>query len=143
MAKITPEQLAKSGTELAIQTAAFCALADIAHGRPDIQALLALVQAFPAGGERNIAVASRMKMSGSKKGTWDIMIPFPRGKFHMGWIEVKKPEHRDHKNGGLSTEQIEFGKAMHACGNYTSVAYDWESIVKAVMWYIDLGDYHE
>jgi hypothetical protein len=139
MARITPEQLAKPGTELAIQTAAFCALADLANQRPELKPYLDLVQAIPLGGERNQIVASRMRMSGTKKGAWDIMLPFPSGPYHMGWIEVKKPEHQTHKNGGLSDEQIAFGKAMYGHGNFTAVAYSWESIRDNVLYYISLG----
>lgn len=131
MAKITPEQLAKSGTEQAIQTAFFAALADHRAAHPEFK----WVHAIPNGGERNIAVASRMKASGARKGVWDVCLPFPRGGHPFGYIEFKVPAVRNHANGGCSDEQVEFGKAMAAHGAWLRVAYGWEEALAMALAY--------
>lgn len=132
MAKITPEQLAKSGTEQALQTAFFAALADLRGDHPESK----WVHAIPNGGERNIAVASRMKASGARKGVWDVCLPFPRGGHPFGYIEFKVPDVKGHKNGGCSDEQVEFGNAMAAQGAYLRVVYGWEEGLAAVVAYL-------
>ncbi len=132
MAKITPEQLAKSGTEQALQTAYFAALADLRPQHPCLE----WAHAIPNGGERNIAVASRMKASGARSGVWDVCLPFPRGGHPFAYIEFKVPAVRGHKNGGCSDEQVKFGNAMAAHGAFLRVVYGWEEALKATLDYL-------
>lgn len=134
MSRITPEQLAKSGTEQAIQTAFFCALADLRAAHPETK----WIYAVPNGGKRDQVTASRMKAAGVRAGVWDVHLPFPRGRHPFGYIEFKVAAERNHKHGGLSPEQIEFGDAMHAQGAFLRAAYGWEEALGFVRDYLAL-----
>lgn len=132
MARITPEQLARSGDEQAIQTALFCALADLRAQHPELK----WVHSIPNGGERNAIVASRMKASGLRKGVWDICLPFPRGPHPFGYIEMKVAKVKNHANGGLADEQVDFGNFIASQGAYMRVCYGWEPALAAILAYL-------
>ena len=128
--KLTPERIAAAGTESAHQQAFFAAL------RLEGDPLLALFHSIPNGGERNVVVASKMKAEGARRGVWDTFLPVQRGGRAGLYIEFKKPEHRTHKNGGLSDAQIEFGLAVHAQGYATHVCYTWDEALEVVRAYL-------
>lgn len=120
---ITPEQLAKPGTEHAIQCAFFCWAATVHDKFPEFRKLLFSV---PNGGDRNKVVAARMVAEGAKSGVHDIIFLVPRGNYIALTIEMKIWKKRNTKNGGLSDSQIEFGDAATGAGVCCRAAYSWE-----------------
>lgn len=130
---LTPDQLvAKSKTESSIQTAFFAWMAIIKH--PDMK----WVHAIPNGGERSAIVAGRMKAEGVRKGVWDVLVPVPQQGFHGLYIEFKRAEHRNHKNGGLTDEQVEFGQYVHAKGYKVRMAYSWREAAMHLCEYLGI-----
>src|SRR5687768_14032002 len=94
-----PAKYAEAGTEHAHQVAVFIWCSKHLKNFPMLQWLYAI----PNGGERNKAVAARLKAEGVKSGVSDLCLPY-RAKGYGGlYIEMKKP------GGKESTEQKEFG----------------------------------
>lgn len=146
---ITPDQLAKPGTEHSHQSAFFCWAAQELFNCND-RSELALMFAIPNGGERNPAVASKLKAEGVKSGVPDIFLPV-KGRylqvtgqteqvFHGLFIEMKKPEYRTRKNGGLSDPQLMFFPLLFDQGFQVVVCYTWQEAVKAVCSYMGWKD---
>ncbi len=104
---ISPEQLAKSGTEDSEQAALFCWVNE--QLREGLYFELRLLYATPNGGARDIRTATRLKATGVKKGVSDLFLPVSRHGMHGLFIELKKI-----KGGSVSAEQKEWGAAMHA-----------------------------
>jgi hypothetical protein len=128
--KITPEQLAASGSEDGHQMAVFCWAADNCGQYPALKWL----HAIPNGGSRHIAEAGKMVAAGLRSGVWDIFLPCPKSKYisheetkqYAGlYIEMKEEKRRKHKNGGLSDEQLEFGVYAKNMGYCCAVCYTW------------------
>ena len=115
---ITPEQMAKAGSEHAHQSALFCwaALPESQILYPELQWMFAI----PNGGERNRIVAAKLKAEGVKAGVLDIMLPVPRWGKHGMFLEMKVRPNKPTK------EQNAFAEAMQAQGYYCAVAYSWE-----------------
>jgi hypothetical protein len=124
--KITPEQIAASGSEDGHQMAVFCWAADSVGKYPALKWL----HSIPNGGSRHIVEAGKMVAAGLRSGVWDTFLPCP---IQTSWavqyaglyIEMKKEKHRNHKDGGLREEQIEFGKFAVKMGYYCKVCYNW------------------
>lgn len=127
---MTPEQLAKPNTEHAHQRAFFCWLNQ--HG--DLRLKRAF--AIPNGGERNKAVASRLKAEGVKTGVPDTFIPIPVGIYHGLWIEFKKPGIEGHKDGGLKKDQVEWRDYLISQNYAHFVAYTHGQAADAVLRYL-------
>lgn len=117
---MTPEEIANPGTEHSIQSAFFAWCNKQTH---DVR----LKQAFaiPNGGERTSVAASRLKVEGVKTGVPDIFIPIPVGIYHGLFIEFKKPNLENHKNGGLRPTQIEYRDYLisQKYGHFTAHSY--------------------
>lgn len=115
---ITPEQMAKAGSEHAHQSALFCwaALPESQSLYPELQWMFAI----PNGGERNRIVAAKLKAEGVKAGVLDIMLPVSRWGKHGMFLEMKVEYNKPTK------EQNAFAEAMQAQGYYCAVAYSWE-----------------
>lgn len=149
---MTPAQLAASGSEHAHQRALFARIAEyrneptILPSHHAIAKQMELLFAIPNGGARHKAVAGKMKAEGVKSGIWDLFLPVPQlvavgtlrmeTKYHGLFIEIKEPNRRKHKDGGLSDEQIKFGNAMHANGYATVVCYTWEEAFAELLKYL-------
>lgn len=146
---MTPAQLAKAGTEHAIQTAFFCWLAmaarrgfaaandehcyigggfqyaEEAYGTKDALPELEWVYAIPNGGSRGDTartaqiVGGKLKAEGVKAGVSDICVPIRRGAWPGLYIEMKKP------GGKVSTEQKAFGAFVKSQGYGFVVCYSW------------------
>jgi len=127
---ITPESLAAPNTEHAHQTALFCWASSYISEYPELEWMFAI----PNGGERNIAVAGRLRAEGVKSGISDVMLPCSRHNYHGLFIEMKKP-------GALKTEsakQKAFGKYL-TDNNYLYGCFDhWEKARDAIMWYLGI-----
>ena len=137
--KITPEQLAASGSEDGHQMAVFCWAADNCGQYPALKWL----HAIPNGGSRHIVEAGKMVAAGLRSGVWDIFLPCPiqtewAVQYAGLYIEMKEPKRRKHKNGGLSDDQVEFGGYARVAGYYTAVCYTWEEARDILIKYLEL-----
>lgn len=132
--KITPEQLAASGTEDGHQAAIFCWAADSVGKYPQLK----WMHAIPNGGSRHVAEATKMVAGGLRKGVLDIFLPYaiPQ-KYHGLYLEMKIEKRRNEKNGGLTDEQIEFidfaTEANYAC----HVCYSWIEARDVILKYLE------
>lgn len=136
--KITPEQLAASGSEDGEQAALFCWAADNLEKYPDLKWL----HAIPNGGSRHIAEATKMVGTGSRSGVWDIFLPLPiqtnwANQYAGLYIEMKKEKRRNEKDGGLSKEQLEFGAYAERVGYFCAVCYNWKEAVEILIKYLE------
>jgi len=83
--------------------------------------------AVPNGGERNVAVAQKLKAEGVSAGVPDLCIPVPMGGYHGLWIEMKKSrvgvrgELVD--KGVLSENQKDWIEYLRGMGYRVEVAY--------------------
>ena len=144
--KITPEDLAKSGSEDGNQAALFCWAAEATQQYPQLKWL----HAIPNGGQRHIAEASKLVATGTRGGVWDVFLPYATKSFEFSndgifktwgnyglYIEMKKPNRRNHKNGGLSEEQLEFGNYAESAGYFCAVCYSWEEARDVILKYLE------
>lgn len=122
--EITPDYLARSGTEDGHQSALFMHATDprYAAGRDPLWALL---YAIPNGGARSGATAARMKATGAKKGFPDVGLPVARGGFHALFIEVKRPKAEGKRAGVVGDDQSKWHIALHNEGNCVGICYGW------------------
>ncbi|SRR6266496_2574499 len=131
--KITPEQLASSGSEDGAQMAVFCWAADNCGQYPALKWL----HAIPNGGSRHIVEAGKMVAAGLRSGVWDIFLPCPEDGYSGLYIEMKEQKRRNHKNGGLSDEQLEFGGYAENMGYCCAVCYTWEEARDILVKYLE------
>lgn len=124
---MTPEQLAKAGTEHAHQVALMCWCALNFNKYPKLKLLFAI----PNGGERNPVVASRLKAEGVKSGVPDLFLPVARHGFHGLFVEMKKPK------GTIGPNQPQWEKDLKGEGFAHLYAYGWEQAASALQWYIE------
>jgi len=162
---MTPDKLAKSGTEHAHQVALFAYAAvarmhgfHIADKWAESKLLQHLVSfevkvpalewlhAIPNGGSRGDSVKSRkihgaqLKAEGVRRGVPDIFLPWPNCGYSGLYIEMKKPSvkpKRESSKGGLSKEQIKFKNYALGVGFGFIVCYSWKEAAKALQGYIE------
>lgn len=127
---ITPESLAKAGSEHAHQCALFCwaALKEQQDRWPELD----LMFAIPNGGERNPKVAAQLKAEGVKSGVLDIFLPVARGGFHGLFIEMKI------KGNKASDNQCMFASNVNYQGYQIALCYSWLEAVAALETYLAL-----
>lgn len=123
---LTPEQLAKSGTEHGEQAAVFCWASTRYESHPGIRYMFAI----PNGGERDRKVASQMKAEGVKAGVHDICLPVARGGYFGLFIEMKRAD-----RGEMSDKQLEFQKHLVHNGYASVLAHGWRQAVVAIETY--------
>ena len=140
--QMKPEDLAKSGTEAAHQTALFAWAALSVSRWPELRWLHHIAN----GGSRGDSVASRairgaqLKAQGVRPGVADVCLPVRRGKYSGLYIEMKKPSEnpkREGSKGGVSDEQAEFGAFVKAQGFGWCVCYSWEEASAAIVQYLE------
>lgn len=130
----TSEQLAKSGTEDALQIAL---LNEIAIGIRPHCPLVDLIYHIPNGGSRGSNQrdaqinGARMKALGTKRGVPDLCLPIPCQGYGALYIEMKKP-----KDGALSPEQQARITALTQAGNFVAIVDDWRVGYQLVYDYI-------
>lgn len=123
-----PEDYAKAGTEHAHQVALFMWASQNLQYYPELKWMYAI----PNGGERNVAVAGRLKAEGVKCGVSDICLPVSCMGFHGMYIEMKKPGGRE------SAEQKEFATFLRAQGYYYECCDHWEKARDSLIAYMSL-----
>lgn len=126
---MTPEQLAKSGSEHAHQTALFAWAAILANtGRWE----LSLLFAIPNGGLRDKITAAKLKAEGVKPGVSDLFLPVPRGKWHGLFIEMKILGNEKPKPA-----QVQFMNDMKKMGYGACVCVGWLQAATTILAYLD------
>lgn len=133
---ITPEQLAKSGSEDGEQAALFCWRAINILKYPELKWLAAI----PNGGKRDERTAGKLKATGVKKGVVDICLLVRRGEYAMLWMELKplklKPKRATSK-GGVTDEQNEWLDQAQSCGHGAVVCYGWIEARDIIVQYLE------
>ena len=159
---ITPEYLARSGTEHGEQTALFC-WANMAHQQgfaiandmgsygkamrfdidnpavPELRWLFAV----PNGGGRGMVQGTALKAEGVKAGVSDVCLPVPkwapdkygepRPVYFGLFIEMKRA---DGKVTDVKKNQHDFIDFVKAQGYFADVAFGWKQAVQIVEWYL-------
>ena len=139
MESITPERLARCGTESGHQQALMCwCNQQVRNGK---YPMLRWIHSIPNGGLRNKVTASRLKAEGVKKGVSDVFLPYPVIVSHsigggVQWchglyIEMKKPG-----KGRLSIDQQNFIADMYTEGYATAICNTWEEAARAIVKYL-------
>jgi len=130
---VTPEQIAKSGSEHAHQAALFCWAAFNIVKYP----MLKWMFAIPNGGgrgdnQRTCQIrGAALKAEGVKPGVSDILIPYSAKGMHGLFIEMKN------ESGKASQEQKEFGKAMMGNGYGFCICHSWIEARNVIQQYLD------
>jgi hypothetical protein len=75
------------------------------------------------GGYRNVVEAAKFKRLGTRAGVSDLVLPYPSGKYHGYFKEIKRP--REY-NPRLSKEQEIWLERVRAVGYKADVSYDAE-----------------
>lgn len=130
--KITPDQLAKSGSEHGHQAALFCWAVDYAIVDPRIKFMFAV----PNGGLRNPATAGRLKAEGVKRGVPDIFWPVTTRTYAGLFIEMKRP-----KKGHVDPDQVDYHNFLASQCYKVMVCRTWELARDAILEYsLSVGD---
>lgn len=125
---ITPEQLAKPGTEHAHQAALFCWASMKYETYPELR----LMFAIPNGGLRDKITAARLKATGVKAGVPDIFLPVAIfGRYHGLFIEMKADK------GTLSVAQSKWCFDLRDAGYEVVFCYGWEQARDTIIEYLN------
>lgn len=145
---ITPESLAKSGTEHGMQAAVFAW--SVTSGIPELKWLFAI----PNGFFGSAAQKGKMKAEGLRSGVADIMLPISRvgaicfenknnefisnkPLYYCGlFVEMKQEKYRGRHNGGLSDEQEAFAHFVTGQGYKFMIAYTWIEAKDGILNYL-------
>lgn len=163
---MTPDDLAKSGSEHGEQRAFFAYLAVVAlYGfnvaddwaagmgieaakasrTNDMRPLpwMRYVFAIPNGGLRDKITAGKLKAEGVKPGVPDIFVPFPRYVGHAPcsiahglFIEMKRTKSTGKAKGRLGEAQEPFHQFLADTGYRVAVCYTWREAVAALKSYL-------
>lgn len=139
---ITPEMLARSGTEHGEQAALFCWA-----GLPEVRAqypCLEWMYAIANGGKRDKVTAGKLKAEGVKAGIADVFLPVairlpaPIGLtiptlFCGLYIELKRA---DGYPSQFSAEQIDFAKFVKSYGYAWYPAFGWREATHIIVSYL-------
>lgn len=128
---VTPEQLAKNGTEDNHQAALFC-WASLPEQQAKYPQFKRLLYAIPNGGERHVAVAAKMKATGTKADVSDICLAVARGGYHGLYIELKKVL------GKARPGQLTFIQEVQKEGYAAGISVGWEAARDVLIWYMNL-----
>ena len=94
-------------------------------------ALLHHIKNETAEGAARVAADQAM---GVRKGVPDLCLPVARGKYHGLYIEMKT------ETGRTSGAQDWWGEKLTDQGYCWEVCHGWESAVRVLQWYLELGD---
>jgi hypothetical protein len=130
--KINPWNYAKPNTEHSHQVALFIWASVAKEWLPQIDMMFAI----PNGGERNKAVASRLKAEGVKPGVPDIFLPVARHGAAGLFIELKRIKSVDKTKGVVSTAQTEWQTKLRGSGYWCATSYGWLEAKTLLLWYL-------
>lgn len=131
--KVTPEDLAKSGSEDGHQAALFCWSASVIEQYPQLKYLFAI----PNGGSRHIAEATKMVATGLRTGVPDVFLPvaiqedYEAARYHGCWIEMKVGKNKPSK------EQENWIEYLTNAGYYCKVCYSWIEAKETLIAYLE------
>jgi hypothetical protein len=162
---VTPEQLAKSGSEHAHQVALFAYVAmarlhgfdaadawadggmrplGLVEGETPAVPELEWYHAIPNGGARGdkrtaVIRGAGLKAEGVRSGVADTFLPVQRGGYPGLYIELKKPSERPKRggSGGLSEEQLAFKAFVRSQGYGWCVCYGWREAASVLRQYME------
>lgn len=140
---ITPEALSKSGTEHGSQAALFQWAALNIKEYPQLKWL----HAVPNGFFSTPGQKAKMKDEGLRDGVPDVALPVPifdwddirlkYCKYHGLYIEMKREKYRNAKDGGCSSEQLEWLDYLNEAGYKAIVCYSWIEAVTVIKEYLE------
>lgn len=160
---MTPDDLAKSGSEHGEQRAFFGYLAvatlygfDLAdhwanagglpewNDGPPALPQLAFIFAVPNGGKRDKITAGKLKAEGVKPGVPDIFVPITTPKRAGLFIEMKRTKTAGKAKGRVASEtQTPYHEYLTSAFYAVAVCYTWREAVEALKAYLK-GEYdHE
>ncbi len=93
----------------------------------------------PNEGKRHPGTGHHLKRQGMSPGVPDICLPYPRGKYHGFYLELKV---KDAKKTRVTCDQLLWLHNLREVGNYAEVGYGWEDAWKQLEWYLNLGSFH-
>lgn len=129
---LTPQQIAASGTEHALQCAVFQAM--VIYGTR-LVAHPHMLFAIPNGGGRTPSVAASMRAEGVKRGVPDMCYPVPVGHWRGLWLEMKTPAAFKKKDNGRQPEQVQWHGWLRAHGFAVVICDGWEQACAALVMY--------
>lgn len=159
---MTPDQLAKSGTEHSQQRALFAFVAVAArHGFPlawewadsgnakvferspfastriEAHPALGRLYAIPNGGYRDKITAGKLKAEGVKRGVPDVFLPMTCQKYAGLYVELKRPKTDTQRAGTTSAEQDDWIGYLRSVGYAVAVAFNWREAAKQIEQYVN------
>ena len=123
---MTPDQVAKSGTEHSHQVALFAWAALQAKTYPELR----LMFAIPNQRHTSVISGARFKAEGVKAGLPDIFLPAARGRAHGLFLELKRP------GGVVAKEQYQWNNSLNDAGYIAIICYGWEEARDAILTYL-------
>lgn len=126
MGRPTPEQVAKGGSEHAIQTALFVWANNNVQTYPELRWLFAI----PNGGLRSKVQGAKLKAEGVKSGVSDLCLPVARLGYHGLFIEMKRPKKKP------SDEQKEFSSFVLTQGYLWVLSESWQHARDCIVYYL-------
>lgn len=140
---MTPDQLAKSGSEDAEQSALFAYALQPEYGQATEHAYdWSCLVAIPNGGERGKATAARMVAMGARAGYPDVQLDKACGPYHGLKIELKRQALNGKRKGTVNKEtQAPWHIALASNGYCVLVCYGWKHAVECINWYLNLGEF--
>lgn len=93
---------------------------------------IALLHHIPNGGQRNKAVAAKLKAEGVKAGVPDLCLPVPRGRYHGMYIELKA------QGGRPTQEQKAWIAALTEQGYAAQICVGFEEAKETIEQYLRL-----
>lgn len=135
MAKLTPEQLCRNGSEHGEQSALMAWTADPATlaAFPDVAKLFAINNNAGVG---DAIRGARAKMAGVKDGVADMFLPVARHGMHGLFLEMKQRKFKGRKNGGLSDNQVDFRSQVLDDGFGFATCHGWENAAEILRQYL-------
>lgn len=131
---ISPEYLARSGTEHGEQAALFCWAASERVQYPQLRWMFAI----PNGGGRSMQQGAALKAEGVKGGVADVCLPVVIQYSPGLYIEMKR---RTGVPSDVSKDQIDFAAFVVRQGYCWIPCFGWEQARAAVVTYLNAGEF--
>jgi len=101
---------------------------------------LARLHAVPNGGGRTKREGAELKAEGVVAGVADLFGPKASGGYHGIYLELKTPERRKERRGGLTVEQLNFLTGVAGDGFFAVVAYGSNEAIDVLQWYYRINN---